>query len=329
MVRLFVKAVSSRPLKCSCLLYNEKMNKVGFFYDDIFLKHEPPQFHPESKDRLVSIANTLKNSGAWEKLIHFKPGSASFSDIALVHSERYIEKVRKFGTGYLDSDTYMSAGSLDASRHAAGAVMEAIDKCKAGKIESAFCAVRPPGHHAESSAAMGFCIFNNVAIAARHAQKKGYKKVFIVDFDVHHGNGTQHIFEDDNTVFFFSTHQYPHYPGTGRDSERGKGRGEGFTRNVPMQPGAGDQEYIDAYHKTLPPLVKGFSPNIMLVSAGYDILAEDPLSSIQVTHEGIRKIVRSILQSAQVPVIFALEGGYHLRALGKAVGITIEEMLKH
>jgi acetoin utilization deacetylase AcuC-like enzyme len=304
------------------------MSKVGFSYDDIFLKHEPPEFHPESKERLVSIVNTLKNNGAWENLIHIKPRKASFSDISLVHAERYIEKVRKLGTGYLDSDTYMSAGSLDASRHAAGAVMEAIDECKEGKIDSAFCAVRPPGHHAESAAAMGFCIFNNVAIGARHAQKIGYEKVFIVDFDVHHGNGTQHIFEDDDTVFFFSTHQYPHYPGTGRDSERGKRRGEGFTHNVPMQAGAGDGEYIDVYHKTLPPLVKGFSPDIILVSAGYDILAEDPLSNIQVSQEGIKKIVKNILRCSQKPVVFALEGGYHLRALSKAVGITIEEMLK-
>ncbi len=305
------------------------MKKVAFFYDDIFLKHEPPELHPESKDRLVSIVNTLKNNGTWENLIHIKPRKASFADIALVHTERYIEKVRKLGTGYLDSDTYMSSGSLDAARHAAGAVMEAIDDCKEHKIDSAFCAVRPPGHHAESGAGMGFCIFNNVAIGARHAQKIGYKRLFIVDFDVHHGNGTQHIFEDDNTVFFFSTHQYPHYPGTGRDTEKGKSRGEGFTRNVPMHPGAGDEEYIEAYHKTLPPLVKGFNPDMVLVSAGYDILAEDPLSSTQVSHEGIKKIVRNILQCSKVPVVFTLEGGYHLKALGKAVGITIDEMLKH
>jgi len=178
------------------------------------------------------------------------------------------------------------------------------------------------------AAAMGFCIFNNVAIGARYAQKIGYEKVFIVDFDVHHGNGSQHVFDDDDTIYFFSTHQYPHYPGTGRDSEKGKGRGEGFTYNIPMHSRAGDREYIEAYGTVLPPLVKKFSPDIMLVSAGYDVLAEDPLSGIQVSHEGIREIVKNILHSSGVPVVFTLEGGYHLRALSKAVRITIEEMLK-
>ncbi|HTZ16848.1 MAG TPA: histone deacetylase [Dissulfurispiraceae bacterium] len=304
------------------------MKKVGFFYDDVFLRHETPEFHPENKNRLVSIVNELKNSGTWDNLIHISPLKASFSDLSLVHSERYIEKVRKLGTGYLDSDTYMSAGSIDSSCHAAGAVMTAIDKCREKEIDSAFCAVRPPGHHAEASAAMGFCIFNNAAIGARYAQKIGYQKVFIVDFDVHHGNGSQHIFEDDDTVYFFSTHQYPHYPGTGRDSEKGKGRGEGFTHNIPMQARSGDSDYVDAYRRVLPSLVKGFSPDIMLVSAGYDILAEDPLSSIQVSLDGIGEIVRNILHSSQVPVVFTLEGGYHLHALSKAVRITIEEMLK-
>ena len=296
------------------------MNKVGFFYDEIFLNHKPPGFHTENKERLISIINGLKNTGTWEKLLHI--------NIALVHAERYIEKVRNHGTGYLDSDTFISDGSLSAACHAAGAVVEAIERCRKGEIDSAFCAVRPPGHHAEASAAMGFCIFNNVAIGARCAQKLGYEKVFIIDFDVHHGNGTQHAFEEDDTVYFFSTHQYPHYPGTGRDSEKGKGRGEGFTRNVPMPAGAGDSEYIDAYRNILPQLIKDFSPDIILVSAGYDILSDDPLSNIHVSYEGIKLIVQNILQCSSVPFVFSLEGGYHLHALSKAVGITIEEMLK-
>jgi len=304
------------------------MNKVGFFYDEIFLNHEPPGFHTENKERLISIINGLKNTGTWEKLLHMNPREAAFTYISLVHAERYIEKVRNHGTGYLDSDTFISDGSLSAACHAAGAVVEAIERCRKGEIDSAFCAVRPPGHHAEASAAMGFCIFNNVAIGARCAQKLGYEKVFIIDFDVHHGNGTQHAFEEDDTVFFFSTHQYPHYPGTGRDSEKGKGRGEGFTRNIPMPSGAGDPEYIDAYRNVLPQLVKDFSPDIVLVSAGYDILTDDPLSNIHVSYDGIRLLVQNILQSSSVPFIFTLEGGYHLLALSKAVGITIEEMLK-
>lgn len=304
------------------------MNSVGFVYDDIFLKHETPAWHPESKDRLIAIITTLQKSGVWKNLISIKPRRASFENISLVHAPRYIEKIKEFGTGYLDSDTYMSEHSLEAALYAAGAVIEAVEMCGNGALERAFCAVRPPGHHAEVRAAMGFCIFNNVAIGARYAQKIGFKKVFIVDFDVHHGNGTQHTFEEDNTVFYFSTHQYPHYPGTGRESEKGKGIGEGFTFNVPMEAGSGDKEYINAYQNVLPPLVKDFSPDIILVSAGYDILNDDPLSNIHVSQKGIKLIVQGILQCSSVPVIFVLEGGYNLAALGEAAGTTLREMLK-
>jgi acetoin utilization deacetylase AcuC-like enzyme len=175
---------------------------------------------------------------------------------------------------------------------------------------------------------MGFCIFNNIAAGARHAQKIGYKKVFIIDFDVHHGNGTQHIFEADDTVFYFSTHQYPHYPGTGRDSEKGIGKGEGYTYNVPMPGGSGDKEYLYVYQNILPDLVNRFKPDIILVSSGYDIHNNDPLSDIRISDEGIRGIVNSILSCSSNPFVFALEGGYNLSALGESVRITVEEMLK-
>ena len=207
---------------------------------------------------------------------------------------RYFDKVKTF-TGYCDPDTYISGNSFEAAMFAAGAVIEAIDRCRKGEIDRAFCAVRPPGHHAERDRAMGFCIFNNIAVGARYAQKIGYEKVFIVDFDVHHGNGTQHIFEEDETVFYFSTHQYPHYPGTGGDTERGKGRGEGFTYNIPMPYGSGDKDFYYAYRDILPRLIKGFRPDIILVSAGYDIHVRDPLSGLNVTNEGMRSIVRGIL----------------------------------
>lgn len=304
------------------------MQRVGFIYDDIFLKHETPQWHPETKERLISIITILRNSDLWSKLIHIKPRMASYEDIALVHTNSYIEKIKNFGIGYLDGDTYMSKDSLVSALYAAGAITEAIDKCKLGEIDRAFCAVRPPGHHAEADRAMGFCIFNNVAVGARYAQKIGYKKVFIIDFDVHHGNGTQHIFEDDDTVFFFSTHQYPHYPGTGRESERGIKKGHGFTYNVTMQSGSGDKDYLHVYQELLPGLVKNFDPDIVIVSAGYDIRKEDPLASIRISSEGIRGIVQSILTSTNKPVIFALEGGYDLNALGESVKITVEEMMK-
>jgi acetoin utilization deacetylase AcuC-like enzyme len=308
------------------------MRKVGFLYDDIFLKHETPRWHPETKERLVSITKALESSPFWKNLVHIKPRKADFSDIALVHTARYIDMIKNFGGGYLDPDTYASKDSLEAALYAAGAVIEAVEKCKGGEIQGAFCAVRPPGHHAEANGAMGFCIFNNVAIGARYAQKSGYKKVFIIDFDVHHGNGTQHIFEEDNTVFYFSTHQYPHYPGTGSEFEKGKGKGEGFTYNVPMGAGSGDKEYSSVYNGILPDLVKKFGPDIVLVSSGYDIHTRDPLSGIRVTNEGMRSIVSGILSSpanpAHIPFIFALEGGYDLTALGESVAITVEEMLK-
>lgn len=304
------------------------MKKVGFIYDDVFLRHETPAWHPECKERLIAIINALKDSDVWDKFNHIKPIIAEYKDIEAVHAHEYIERIKKAEPGYVDPDTYISEGSLESALYAAGAVIEAINRCKSGEIEKAFCAVRPPGHHAEADRAMGFCIFNNIAVGARYAQKVGYKKVFIIDFDVHHGNGTQHMFEEDDTVFYFSTHQYPHYPGTGRDSEKGRGRGKGFTYNIPMRSGSGDREYFSAYNETLPALVSSFIPDIILVSAGYDIHERDPLSGIHVSDEGIRDIVGGILSSAsRLPAIFVLEGGYDLQALGRSVLITINEML--
>ncbi len=305
------------------------MKKVGFLYDDIFLKHETPMGHPENKERLVHILHVLRESGLWDKLVHIKPRKASFDDIALVHESRYIERVQKFGTGYLDPDTYVSKDSVEAALYAAGAVMEAIEKCKSGEIDRAFCAVRPPGHHAESHRGMGFCIFNNVAVGARHAQKIGYEKIFVIDFDVHHGNGTQHLFEEDDSVFYFSSHQYPHYPGTGSASETGRGKGKGNTYNVPLHWGADDDDFIKIYGTIVPELVDSFKPDLLLVSSGYDIRKEDPLAGIRVTGEGIKGIVSGILSATSKPVIFSLEGGYNLNALADSVRITLLEMLSH
>lgn len=302
------------------------MKKVGFVYDDIFLRHEMPFGHPESKDRLIAITGALKKTALWDQLDHIKPRKAGRQDILMVHASSYFDKLTNF-TGYFDADTYISPNSVEAALFAAGAVTEAVERCNKGLIERAFCAVRPPGHHAEENRAMGFCIFNNIAVGARYAQKTGYKKVFIVDFDVHHGNGTQHLFEDDDTVFFFSTHQHPHYPGTGSDSEKGTGKGEGFTCNIPMHYGAGDREYFSVFHDLLPGLVGKFKPDIMLVSAGYDLHMNDPLAGIRVSDEGIRNIMRSILLAGRgIPAVFCLEGGYNLASLAGSVIITIEEM---
>ncbi len=304
------------------------MHRVGFLYDDVMLKHEPPPWHPDRKARLVCIRESLKNTGLWDNLIRINPPKAGFQDIALVHTPEYVEKMRTFGEGCLDPDTYTSAGSLEAALYAVGSVMGAIEKCRDGEITRAFCAVRPPGHHAEADGGMGFCLFNNVAIGARHAQKTGYERVFIADFDAHHGNGTEHIFEEDDTVFYFSTHQYPYYPDTGKDMERGKGRGTGYTYNVPVLKGSGNKDYLIIYQDILPDLVRRFRPDLILVSAGYDIHVNDPHAEIKITSEGIWGIVRGILTSSSCPMVFVLEGGYDLESLAESVGITIGEMLK-
>ncbi|OGW37926.1 MAG: acetoin utilization protein [Nitrospirae bacterium GWD2_57_9] len=304
------------------------MRKVGFLYDEIFLRHEPPPWHPDSPERLINIVANLKAAGLWEKLLPCKPRRASLDDVCLVHSPSYIEKISACGTAELDPDTYVSTDSFPAALHAAGAVMEAVDRCRQGEIERAFCAVRPPGHHAEAGQAMGFCIINNVAVGARYARNLGYGRVFIIDFDAHHGNGTQHIFEDDDSVFYFSTHQHPYYPDTGKDMDRGTGKGLGFTYNVPIAAGSGNRDYLYVYQDILPGVMHRFQPDIVLVSAGYDIHVNDPHADIRVSHEGVRAIVQSILCCSPVPVVFTLEGGYDLASLGDCVRITIEEMLK-
>lgn len=304
------------------------MGKIGFVYDDIFLKHTAPSYHPENEQRLISIMKSLKSSDIKDKITNIKPAPAELSDIEAVHHSSYVQEIKTGNAGFLDPDTYLCDDTFNVALHAAGGVIKAVDECFNNNLKNIFCAVRPPGHHAESNRAMGFCIFNNVAVGARYAQKKGYKKVFIADFDVHHGNGTQNIFYHDNTVFYFSTHQYPHFPGTGAENETGSGKGQGCTRNIPMFAGSGDKEYKKAYCEVLPELVKKFSPDIFFVSAGYDLYELDPLSNVHVTLGGIRTITQGILNSKkEIPYIFTLEGGYDLKSLGELVITTLKEML--
>ncbi|WP_297211407.1 MULTISPECIES: histone deacetylase family protein [Thermodesulfovibrio] len=301
--------------------------KVAFAYDDIFLKHETPEGHPESKERLISIVNRLKKETIWERLIHIKPRRATEEEIALVHEPHYIERVKNSPPGYIDPDTYISEYSYEAALHAVGAVLDAVDGVYSKEFDRVFCAVRPPGHHAEIDTAMGFCIFNNVSVGAAYAKTKGYRKIFIIDFDVHHGNGTQHIFEDDCSVFYFSSHQFPFYPGTGRELESGRGKGEGCTYNVPLRAGSGTREYLTIFQDIVPQKIREVKPDLILVSAGYDMHQDDPMSYINVTTEGVRSIVRSILNSSWAPKIFVLEGGYNLNSLAECVKVTLEEML--
>ncbi len=307
--------------------------KTGFIYDEIYLKHDYPD-HPERKERLIAITEHLDKAGLMKEVKLIEPRRASVEEIALNHDPNYIQEVHDFcksGGGFLDPDTYAVEETYDVALMAAGGVLEGIDKILEGDVETAFCAVRPPGHHAEYAKAMGFCIFNNVAVGAHYLRKKGMEKVFIIDFDAHHGNGTQRSFYQDDKVFYFSTHQYPFYPGTGSASENGAGKGEGYTLNVPMPAGAGDAEYEPVYSNLLPKVMREFRPNFVLVSAGYDLHSDDPLTYLNVSTRGIRKIVSSILKTSKdlgAPTLFALEGGYNLKALGESVVATVEEMLQ-
>ncbi len=301
--------------------------KVAYITDDVYLKHDTGAMHPESPQRLRSINKAIEPLR--QSLILKSPISVSERILELVHPSEHIEKIKnasEYGES-IDSDTICSSDSYDAAVMAVGAGIVALDGIRSGEIERAFCAVRPPGHHATPTQAMGFCLFNNIAIAARYAQSIGYEKVMIIDFDVHHGNGTQDTFYADDSVFYFSSHQAYTYPGTGAESDRGEGKGEGYTANFLMMPESTDSELLDIYENDLPPCVERFKPDIILVSAGYDLHESDPLAQLNITTEGIRRVVRLILNCADVPFVFFLEGGYNVNALGENVKVTLKEII--
>ncbi len=301
--------------------------KVAYITDDIYLQHDTGAMHPESPQRLLAINKAIEPLRT--SLVLKSPIKVSEHILELVHSHEHIETIKNTSkyAGRIDSDTVCSTDSYDAAAMAVGAGIVALDGIRSGEFERAFCAVRPPGHHATPTQAMGFCLFNNIAITARYAQSIGYEKVMIVDFDVHHGNGTQDTFYEDDSVFYFSSHQAFTYPGTGAESHRGEGKGEGYTANFLMMPESQDTELLDIYENDLPPCVNTFKPDIILVSAGYDLHESDPLAQLNITTDGIRRMVRVILDSADVPFVFFLEGGYDVNALGENVKVTLEEML--
>lgn len=312
------------------------MGKTGLVYHPAYLEHDMGAGHPESPNRLRAIMQRLQQSGTAAQLTKIEPRKAEEEWITQVHSPNYVAALNHqaptSGRVSLDPDTSMSPGSLNAAYLAAGGALAAVDAIMNKQVVHVFCAVRPPGHHAETSRAMGFCLFNNVAIAARYIQKKyGLKRVLIVDWDVHHGNGTQHSFEDDPSILFFSTHQYPHYPGTGRATERGKGAGEGFTINIPMEAGEGDDEYHAIFLKALVPAADDFKPDFVLISAGFDAHKDDPLASMGLTEAGyadLTNIVAGIAKHhAQGRILSSLEGGYNLTALAASVDSHIKALL--
>ena len=313
------------------------MGKTGLIYDPRYLEHDMGAGHPESPNRLRAIMQRLEQSGITARLTRLVPRKAEDEWLTLVHQPGYVallnQQAPTKGRISLDADTSMSPGSLAAAYLAAGGALAGVDAIMAGQVQHAFCAVRPPGHHAEADRAMGFCLFNNVAIAARYVQKRyGLPRVLIVDWDVHHGNGTQHSFDADPSVLFFSTHQYPHYPGTGRATERGSGTAEGLTINVPMEAGEGDEEYRAVFQKVLVPAADDFKPDFVIISAGFDAHQDDPLASMGLTEEGYADLTAIVAGVAkrhcQGRLLSSLEGGYNLTALAASVERHIQALME-
>lgn len=307
------------------------MPRVGYVYDPLYLEHDMPG-HPESAGRLRAIVSFLESEGVLSKLQRIEPRDATSEDLALVHSQALIEGVRAASEsgrqGWIDVDTYVVAKSWAAALRSAGGVLAATDAVLAGEVDSAFALVRPPGHHAGPSYAMGFCLFDNVAVAAAHAiQRRGLERVAIIDFDVHHGNGTQDAFERDPRVLYFSTHQYPFYPGTGNWDETGAGN----IINVPLPRGCRDAEFLAAYRDVCAPALRRFQPQLILVSAGFDAHFADPLAQELVSCRGYYDIATLLRELAgelcEGRIVFALEGGYDHTALAWSARACFDALL--
>lgn len=310
------------------------MKPLLFVYDDIFLEHDTGR-HPENKNRLISINSGLEKPEIKGSIARVKPQKADIASIRRIHTGKYIEHAEDIissGHSFLDSpDTVVSGKSMEAALYAAGSGITAADKIMKEGFETAFCALRPPGHHAEKELSMGFCIFNNVAITARYLQEVyNLEKILILDWDVHHGNGTEHSFYDDSSVFYISLHQYPHYPGSGALGDTGVGEGDGYNKNYPMSAGTGDKEYLERFRE-IKAIIKGYKPDFILLSSGFDAHTRDPLSSIQLSSEvfgTFTEIVKSASGSASGRVISFLEGGYDLEALKEAIEYHLKALHK-
>ena len=307
---------------------------TAYAYHPIYLEHNLPS-HPEHAGRLERIISTLGEHGILASLRLLDPIPATVEAIRRVHTSRLIEQVRclaETGGGHVDHDTYVSPRSFEAALMAAGGVIRAVEAVLAGEVTSAFALVRPPGHHATSTRAMGFCLFNNIAVAARAALAEGSaERVFIVDFDVHHGNGTQDAFAGDPAVFYASTHQYPLYPGTGHWDEIGPARGERTTLNIPLPAGVGDAGYAEIFTELVWPMAERFRPDLMLVSAGYDAHWSDPLARMSLSLAGYGWLQTELVDMAKHlcrgQIVFALEGGYQLDVLSHGVLSAFRAMM--
>lgn len=308
--------------------------KTAFIYHPDYLNHDTGPKHPERPDRLRASLAALQQSDVWEQLHHIDPIPATVEQIAYAHKPGYSEHIRQSCEAEipLTYDTPVGHESYDIALLSTGGVLCAAEAVATKKVKNAFAMVRPPGHHATPGQSMGFCLFNNIAVTARYLQREhGVGKVAIVDWDVHHGNGTQDIFYEDASVFFFSIHQSPLYPGTGSRYEQGSGKARGTTLNVPMPPGSGDSEYIAVFEDVLIPALHGFSPEFILISAGFDAHFLDPLAHIDLTAEGFAKLTDLVLDVAEEiasgNVVSALEGGYSLKGVSESIVAHVERLV--
>ena len=306
--------------------------KTGLITSDTYQNHNTGDGHPEKIDRVTSVINNFKKLDN-KNLIWKKPSKFENSYLIKTHTSNYINQVIKSfpkkGFNFLDGDTIVSPGSKDASRDAVGSIIAAIDGVHSKEFKNAFCAVRPPGHHAEKEKAMGFCIYNNVAVGANYLlEKYKYNKIAIIDFDVHHGNGTQDIFYNNEKVLFISTHQYPYYPGSGSDKEKGKFNN---VLNIPLEAGTSAEKYLNAYENVLNK-IKEFKPEFLLFSAGFDAHIDDPLAQLQLGSEDFYKVTKRTLEILKSfcngNVVSILEGGYDLRALQESTKRHVDALIE-
>jgi len=306
--------------------------KTAIVKDDRFIKHSAGDYHPESPDRLIAIYKKIEPLS--EKLSLIKTREAKREELLEVHSERYIELIEKLrGRDFsLDADTSGNSYSAEAAFLAAGSSVDITTAIMKGAFDNGFALIRPPGHHAENSRAMGFCIFNNIAIAAANLIRNGLAmRVLIVDWDIHHGNGTQHAFYGRDDILYFSTHLYPYYPGTGYFDESGEGKGVGYTINAPLTSHKGDDDFLYIFKELLSTVCERFAPDIILISAGYDIYYKDPLGSMRVNEEGFFRFTEFFKHLANKycnnRLCLFLEGGYNIEGLANSVYRTIESLL--
>lgn len=306
---------------------------LAYVIDDVFLGHRAPGSHPERPERLIAIRDGLQAAGLEQRGQRLPTRAAREDELGLVHTPGYVAELiaRVPGrSGTLDGDTYFSPGTWDAALAAVGAVVDISRSVLSGESRRGLAIVRPPGHHAEADRAMGFCLLNNIAIAAASLRAAGASRVAILDWDVHHGNGTQNSFYDDDSVMFLSCHQFPYYPGTGRPSEIGRGAAAGTTVNVGLPAGCGDREYAAVFTHAFAPALRRFKPDIILVSAGYDAHVADPLAGMQVTRAGYLAMARTLCALAdelcEGRLVCTLEGGYDLDGLTGGVVATLDAL---